>query len=166
MATLHNLIFKYEGTADKTFLLILELIDYYVSSPNYVKLTENIEASVTNSNIKTYIKTGKGTYILTTTYEENMVYYIESGTVQSNCSACGGDGRIAYEDNTGFCQCPVCQGSGKRILNNVGTPIVGISFSQEHLAAGGYKVFYKIVPVDEESSIILEEAQVKKHTGS
>lgn len=166
MATLHNLIFKYEGAENKTFLQIGEKIDYYVSSPNYVKLTENIEASVTNNNIKTYIRNADGTYTLTTTYEENTVYYIESGTVQSSCSACGGDGRIAYEDNTGFCQCPVCQGSGKRILNNVGTPIVGISFSQEHLAAGGYKVFYKIVPVGGSKSITLEEAQVKKHTGS
>lgn len=164
--------FQYDGN-NKTFLPIGTKVDYEVSTSNFIKIEDYIIKTESTSTVqqlveattpKTYKKDNKE-YVETSTFEEGTVYYVEYGTIRKSCDACYGDGVVKYEKpgSTKTFSCPICNGKGYHIINNVGTEITGITFVQNFLTQGGYEVKYKLVPYNSTASIILDEEQVTRH---
>lgn len=160
----------YEGE-DVTFLAVGDEVKYYVVDRNFVALKDTGEISVQdqvlNSNVATY-KLVDGDYVPTNTYEANETYYIEDGTKSVDCPACGGSrsgvaGKPGFliGDDGQYYLCPRCHGVGTIIETTKTVPVLSTTLTQVSTAKdGGYSVSYRIVPVGEESSIMLDASMI------
>lgn len=147
---------------------ILYYTDYRNFSAVQNKTNASIETQVKCPGIPTY-KEVDGEYIATNDFSESVQYYIEDGTLEVDCPACGQQsGKEGYlkGDDGKYYICPRCGGTGHLIMAIDPSPIISINVSQNTLEEDGYAVTYRIVPGGQSgqsntnmTSIVIENEQ-------
>lgn len=134
---------------------------YYKDMRNFStvqnRVNANIETQVKCPGVRTYSLIDDK-YIATNNFSESVEYYIEDGTLEVDCPACGErsqkPGFLIGDDNK-YYPCPRCKGKGTLIAATTPAPIVNININQISLEEDGYIVEYKVVPGDETLSTTL-----------
>lgn len=142
----------YNGEKDTQLSALGERILYYTDYRNFssvhTQTNESIESQVKCPAVPTY-KEVDGEYIETTDFNASIPYYIEEGTLEVDCPACGQQserpGYLKGDDNKYYI-CPRCGGKGTLIMAINPSLIISINVSQNSLEEDGYAVSYRVVP--------------------